>query len=122
MDATESSQDEEEEMKTAKSNDVTVEAVTELKDAVTSAFSEITAIIKSLSDEIVALKKSNEATDAKFVDAQNDFNNLGKSIDALQADTAFRKSGDLGQIIQEPAMVEKSVWGGRFLTTSELLK
>jgi hypothetical protein len=93
-----------------------------LKDAVTSAFSEITAVVKSLADEVAALKKSHELTEAKFADAQNDFNNLGKSIDALQADTAFRKSGDLGEIVQEPAMVEKSVWGGRFLTTSEILK
>jgi hypothetical protein len=122
MDATESSADEEEEKKAEKSDEVSSTDVTDLKDAVTSAFSEITAVVKSLADEVAALKKSHELTEAKFADAQNDFNNLGKSIDALQADTAFRKSGDLGEIVQEPAMVEKSVWGGRFLTTSEILK
>ena len=121
------SEDEEEEESSEedeakKSDEVSATAVADLKDAVTSAFSEITAVIKSLSDEVAALKKSNELTDAKFADAQNDFINLGKSINALQADTAFRKSGDLGEIVQEPAMVEKSVWGGRFLTTSDLLK
>ena len=121
MDATESSKDEEEE-KVSKSDEGTVEAVTELKDAVTSAFSEITAVIKSLSDEIATLKKSQELTNAKIADAEKDFANLGKSVDAVVADTAFRKSGDLGEIVQEPAMVEKSVWGGRFLTTSDLLK
>ena len=122
MDATESSQDEEEEKKAEKSDEVSADAVTDLKDAVTSAFSEITAVVKSLADEISALKKSQELTEAKIADAQSDFNNLGKSVNALQADTAFRKSGDLGEIVQEPAMVEKSVWGGRFLTTSEILK
>ena len=96
--------------------------VTDLKDAVTSAFSEITAMVKSLADEINAIKKSQELTDAKIADAEKDFSNLGKSVDAVIADTAFRKSGDLGEIVQEPAMVEKSVWGGRFLTTSDLLK
>ena len=101
---------------------VEVDAITELKDAVTSAFSEITAVVKSLTDEVAALKKSNELTAAKLADAENDFANLGKSIDAVAADTAFRKSGDLGEIVQEPAMVEKSVWGGRFLTTADLLK
>ncbi len=121
------SEDEEEEESSEedeakKSDEVSATAVADLKDAVTSAFSEITAVIKSLSDEVAALKKSNELTEAKFADAQNDFINLGKSINALQADTAFRKSGDLGEIVQEPAMVEKSVWGGRFLTTSDLLK
>jgi hypothetical protein len=99
-----------------------VKAVTELKDAVTSAFSEITAVVKSLADEVAALKKSQELTDAKLVDAEKGFEDLGKSVDALEADTAFRKSGDLGEIVQEPAMVEKSVWGGRFLTNADLLK
>jgi hypothetical protein len=106
-----------------KSEEVSATAVTDLKDAVTSAFSEITAVIKSLSDEVAALKKSQELTNAKFEDAQNDFTNLGKSIDALQAETAFRKSGDLGEVVQESSEVtQKSLWGGRFLTTSELLK
>jgi len=104
------------------SDEETVNAVTELKDAVTSAFSEITAVVKSLADEVAALKKSTDVANAKLADAEGDFNNLGKRIDAVEADTAFRKSGDLGQIVQEPAMVEKSVWGGRFLTTSDLLK
>ena len=125
MDTTESSQDEEaepEHKKVSKSDEEAADAVTELKDAVTSAFSEITAVVKSLADEIAELKKSNEITAAKLADAENDFANLGKSIDAVAADTAFRKSGDLGEIVQEPAMVEKSVWGGRFLTTADLLK
>jgi hypothetical protein len=121
------SEDEEEEESSEedeakKSDEVTVDAVTDLKDAVTSAFSEITAVIKSLSEEVAELKKSTEVANAKLADAEGDFNNLGKRIDAVAADTAFRKSGDLGEIIQEPAMVEKSVWGGRFLTTSDLLK
>ena len=112
-----------EEDEAKKSDEVTATAVTDLKDAVTSAFSEITAVIKSLADEVSALKKSQELTDAKIADAQTDFNNLGKSIDALQAETAFRKSGDLGEVVQESSEVtQKSLWGGRFLTTSELLK
>lgn len=125
MDATESSQDEEaepEHKKVSKSDEEAADAVTELKDAVTSAFSEITAVVKSLADEIAELKKSNELNAAKLADAEQDFANLGKSIDAVAAETAFRKSGDLGEIVQEPAMVEKSVWGGRFLTTADLLK
>ena len=125
---TEKSEDEDEEEEedsedeVSKSDEVTVDAVTELKDAVTSAFSEITAVVKSLGEEIAAIKKSQELTDAKIAEAEQGFENLGKSIDAVAADTAFRKSGDLGEIVQEPAMVEKSVWGGRFLTNANLLK
>jgi SMC interacting uncharacterized protein involved in chromosome segregation len=104
-------------------------AVSELGSTVTTAFSDITAIIKSLADanaslvaDVAELKKSLGFVTSKVTDAESDFNNLGKRIDAVEADTAFRKSGDLGEVIQEPVLVEKSVWGGSFLTTSDLLK
>ena len=104
-------------------------AVSELGSTVATAFSDITAIIKSLADanaslvaDVAELKKSLGFVTSKVTDAESDFNNLGKRIDAVEQDTAFRKSGDLGEVIQEPVLVEKSVWGGSFLTTSDLLK
>lgn len=104
-------------------------AVSELGSTVATAFSDITAIIKSLADanaslvnDVAELKKSLGYVTSAVADAESDFNNLGKRIDAVEADTAFRKSGDLGEVIQEPVLVEKSVWGGSFLTTSDLLK
>jgi hypothetical protein len=104
-------------------------AVSELGSTVATAFSDITAIIKSLADanaslvaDVAELKKSLGYVTTQVADAESDFNNLGKRIDAVEADTAFRKSGDLGEVIQEPVLVEKSVWGGSFLTTSDLLK
>ena len=115
--------DEEEDMKpVSKSDEVTAEAVSEMTNTLTSAFSDMAAMVKSLSDEVAELKKSLGHVSAQIADAESDFNNLGKRIDAVEADTAFRKSGDLGEIVQEPAMVEKSVWGGRFLTNADLLK
>ena len=111
------------------SDEEIAKAVTELASTVTTAFSDIAAVIKSLADanaslknEVAELKKSVGFVSAAVADAESDFNNLGKRIDAVEADTAFRKSGDLGEVIQEPVLVEKSVWGGSFLTTSDLLK
>jgi hypothetical protein len=112
-----------EDMKTKKSDDeVVAKAVADMTDTLTSAFSDMATMVKSLSDEVAALKKSLGYVNEVLDDAEKDFNNLGKRIDAVEADTAFRKSGDLGEIVQEPAMVEKSVWGGRFLTNADLLK
>jgi hypothetical protein len=109
------------------SDEEVAKAITDLSATMTTAFSDITAIVKSLAEanaalanDIAELKKSVGYVDAKIADAEGDFNNLGKRIDAVEADTAFRKSGDLGEIVQEPAMVEKSLWGGSFLTTSNL--
>jgi hypothetical protein len=123
MDDEEDDEDEEEDMKpVSKSDEVAVDTVAELNNTLTSAFSDMAAVIKSLSDQVAELKKSVGFVSAQVADAESDFNNLGKRVDAVEADTAFRKSGDLGEIVQEPAMVEKSVWGGRFLTNADLLK
>ena len=106
-----------------KSDDVTA-AITEIKDGIASAFSDLSAVIKSLNDEVSALKKSVNLVSAKVEDAEKDFDNLGKRVDAVETDTAFRKSGDLGEIVQEtePEQVQKSLWGGRFLKTADLFR
>jgi hypothetical protein len=107
----------------SKADDAMV-AITEIKDGLASAFSDLSAVIKSLNDEISALKKSVNLVSAKIEDAEKDFDNLGKRMDSVEADTAFRKSGDLGEIVQETQMEksEKSLWGGRFLKTADLFR
>ena len=107
----------------SKSEDAVVAAVAEIKDGITSAFSDLTSVVKSLGDEVAELKKSLGLANAKLADAENDFNEFGKRVDAVEADTAFRKSGDLGEIVQnQPETVEKSLWGGRFLKTADLFR
>lgn len=129
-DAGETPADEKEEDKAKKSDDVAA-AVAEIKDTLTSAFSDLVATVKSLQSEVEALKvsKADVATVKDSFDAvakdiasvSNGFNEFGKRVDAVEADTAFRKSGDLGEIVQDqPEMVEKSLWGGRFLKTADL--
>jgi hypothetical protein len=116
-----------EESEVSKSNDV-VEAVAEIKDSITSAFSDLANTMKALHEQVEALNKSlgvvsNEvqAVSQEVKDAKQEFNEFGKRVDAVEADTAFRKSGDLGEIVQDqPEKVEKSLWGGRFLKTADL--
>ena len=108
----------------AKSDNVLEASIADVKDVVTKAFSDLTAVVQAQAEQIAELHKSiatvkNEVTASKDV-----FNEFGKRVDAVEADTAFRKSGDLGEIIQEaqPEQVEKSLWGGRFLKTADLFK
>ncbi len=108
----------------AKSDSVLEASIADVKDVVTKAFSDLTAVVQAQAEQIAELHKSiatvkNEVTASKDV-----FNEFGKRVDAVEADTAFRKSGDLGEIIQEtqPEQVEKSLWGGRFLKTADLFK
>ena len=104
-------------------SDEVVSAVAEIKDSLASAFSDLSTVIKSLQEEIAEVKKSADLANAKLADAEKDFDEFGKRIDAVEHDTAIRKSGDLGEIVQEqPEQVEKSLWGGRFLKTADLFK
>ena len=111
-----------------KSDEVIVEAVAEIKNSLTNAFGDLAATVKSLHDQIAALSKSIDtvSSEVKSVsgevnDVKGVFNEFGKRVDAVEQDTAFRKSGDLGEIVQfEPTKVQKSLWGGRFLKSTDL--
>jgi outer membrane murein-binding lipoprotein Lpp len=113
----------------SKSDDVIVtETVAEIKNTLTSAFSDLAETIKSLNEQVSELKKSMSGITEDVTAAKQDlqaatekFDEFGKRVDAVEQDTAFRKSGDLGEIVQDqPDMVEKSLWGGRFLKTADL--
>jgi outer membrane murein-binding lipoprotein Lpp len=112
-----------------KSDEVITEAVetvsktvAEINNNLTSAFSDLVTTVKSLQEQVATLSKSLDSVRSDVQSAKDEFNEFGKRVDAVEADTAFRKSGDLGEIIQEqPVMVEKSLWGGRFLKTADLL-
>ena len=114
-----------------KSDEVVAEAVAEINDGLTKAFSDLVEIVKSLQTEVELLKSTKvdvdtartsfEAVAADIAAVSSGVNEFGKRVDAVEADTAFRKSGDLGEIVQnQPVMVEKSLWGGSFLKTADL--
>jgi hypothetical protein len=117
----------------SKSDEAVVDSIAEIKNIVTSAFSDLVSTVKSLQAEVEMLKSSKvdvETAKTSFAEVAKDiaaakdyFNEFGKRVDAVEADTAFRKSGDLGEIVQDqPVMVEKSLWGGSFLKTADLFR
>jgi hypothetical protein len=117
----------------SKSDEAIVESIAEIKNTITSAFSDLVETVKSLQAEVemlkstkvdtAAVKSSLEAVAKDIAATVEHVDRFGKRVDAVEADTAFRKSGDLGEIVQEqPEMVEKSLWGGRFLKTADLFK
>jgi hypothetical protein len=114
----------------SKADDVIVEAVTEVKNTLTSAFSDLLATVKSLQTEVADLNKALADTKSQVAKTQEALiqtngavNEFGKRMESVESDTAFRKSGDLGEVVQlQPAMVEKSLWGGRFLKTADLFR
>ena len=96
-------------------------AVSEIQNSVTNALSDLAATVKAMQANVDAITKSLESVTEEVKDVKGSFNEFGKTVDAVVADTAFRKSGDLGEIVQEsPSVIQKSLWGGRFLKNSDL--
>ena len=103
--------------------------VADIKDSLTNALSSLAETVKSLQANVDAITKSLETVTGEVKSVANEvsqvkgsFNEFGKRVDQVEKDTAFRKSGDLGEIVQElPEMkAQKSLWGGRFLKTADL--
>ena len=96
-------------------------AVSEINTSLTNAFGDLAATIKSLNEKVTAVTKTLDAVTTDVNGIKSNFNEFGKRVDLVEQDTAFRKSGDLGEIVQEsPQVVQKSLWGGRFLTNTDL--
>ena len=96
-------------------------AVSEINASLTNAFGDLAATIKSLNEQVAAVTKSLDTVTSDVNNIKSNFNEFGKRVDLVEQDTAFRKSGDLGEIVQEsPQVIHKSLWGGRFLTNADL--
>ena len=121
----------EEVIEVSKSDEAIVDSVAEIKNTLESAFSDLVSTVKSLQAEVEMLKSTKvdvetaktsfEAVAKDIAAVSSGFNEFGKRVELVEQDTAFRKSGDLGEIVQnQPETVEKSLWGGSFLKTADL--
>ena len=98
-------------------------ALSEINTSLTNAFGDLAVTIKSLGEQVAAVTKSVDTVTSDVNGIKSGFNEFGKRVDAVEHDTAFRKSGDLGEIVQfEPVKDQKSLWDGRFLTNADLYK
>ena len=120
-----------EEVTEVSKSDEAVDSTVEIKNTLESAFSDLVSTVKSLQAEVEMLKSTKvdvetaktsfEAVAKDIAAVSSEFNEFGKRVELVEQDTAFRKSGDLGEIVQnQPETVEKSLWGGSFLKTADL--
>ena len=106
-------------------------AVSSINENLTNALSNLAETVKSMQATVEAITKSLDAVTGEVKSVSNEvkevkgsFNEFGKRVDMVEKDTAFRKSGDLGEIVQEfsETKTQKSLWGGRFLKTADLFQ
>lgn len=110
---------EEPEMTKADNSEEVAKSIGEISETLTSALTTLAETVKALDAKIEGVNKA-VAGISNEVNAVKD--SFGKRVDAVEKDTAFRKSADLGEILQEEPVqiMEKSMWGGRFLTNADL--
>lgn len=98
---------------------------TEIKDVLTSSKEATEEIVKSVKAD---LETTVAALDAKVSDLSEKFGSLEatsvevtKRVDAVESDTAIKKSSDLGRSEDKIEKNNKSVWSGAFLSTAEIV-
>lgn len=96
-------------------------AVDEVKASVGEAVSELREVLKSVTDQRDEIVKSVNSLKEELDGLKASVQEFGKRVDAVEADTAVRKSGDLGGVVQEEK-IQKSAWGGRFLKSADLYR
>ena len=106
----------------AKAVDTVQESVDEVQNTVASALGDLVTTVKSLNDKMAELQKSIASAQEEIKGIKGNVDNFGKRVDSLEDDTAIRKSGDLGGIVQETQITKKSMWGGRFLNSADLYR
>ncbi len=98
-----------------------IEATKAVANQMNSTMNMLADTLKALNEKVEELNKTVSGVKQEVDSVKNEF---GKRVDAVEKDTAFRKSGDLGEVVQESVLFEKtqnkSLWGGRFLTKSDL--
>jgi hypothetical protein len=93
--------------------------VAEIAKSIESALSTLAETVQALDAKIEGVNKSVAGLSTEVNEVKDSF---GKRVDAVEKDTAFRKSADLGEILQEEPQIpiKKGLWGGSFLKTADL--
>jgi chemotaxis protein histidine kinase CheA len=82
---------------------------------------ELAGVVKSIASQLADVKKSVNGVTEEVATVKGNVDEFGQRVEAAEADTAVRKSGDLGGVVQEEK-IEKSMWGGRFLSSADLYR
>ena len=106
----------------AKAVDTVQESIDEVQNTVASALGDLVATVKSLNEKMTELQKSIVSAKEEIAGVKNNVDEFGKRVASLEDDTAVRKSGDLGGVVQETQIRKGSMWGGRFLNSADLYR
>ena len=105
-------------------------ALDEIKEFISATVSEgavqsaeaVGAVAKSVADVTSALTTKQEELSKTLAEVQETISNIVNRVDAVESDTAVKKSGELENApANTTSTLKKSVWGGRFLGSAEYI-
>jgi len=105
----------------AKAVETVKTSVDEVSKSVTAAVGDLVATVKSINEQIAELTKGIAKVNEEVTTIKSNVEEFGKRVDAVEDDTAVRKSGDLGGVT-ENKIQKRSMWGGRFLNSADLYR
>ena len=86
--------------------------------AVTNTVAEVT---KALTDKISTIESKNDDLNKALADITSAISSINGRMEAVEEDTAVKKSGELENSPEKTTTMKKSTWGGRFLGSAEYL-
>jgi hypothetical protein len=96
-------------------------SIEEVNKAVVSAVGDLAEGIKAITNQIAEITKTIASVKEEISEVKTNVDEFGKRVDAVEDETAVRKSGDLGGVAQV-TKIKKSMWGGRFLNSVDLYR
>lgn len=105
-----------EQVELAKTVQETAAAVQQLTETVAGMATVVDAV-KSLAEIVDGLKKTIDGAASTITEVKEEVNKFDSRVAAVEADTAVKKSGDVGGVTEkpQPKVTEKSLWGGAFI-------
>jgi hypothetical protein len=89
-------------------------------DAVVSLTETVSEFVKSTASSLDDINKSKEEINKGLAEIREVINAVHARVEALEEDTAVKKSGDFYESSEETSTIKKSLWGGRFLGTADI--
>lgn len=97
-----------------KSSEASVESLERVSNAVVE-------LAKAIDEKVGQLQTKYEEVTKGLADLNTATVEIANRVESVEEDTAMKKSGELENSIPEQPMVKKSLWGGRFLSSAEII-
>lgn len=80
----------------------------------------VNELVKAVDSKVGELQSKYDEIVAKFNAVNERMEEMTNRISSVEDDTAVKKSGELENILPETPVVQKSLWGGRFLNAADI--